>query len=121
MGLLVMLLYPGLMVPPYTIRAGLFRRAIAMTTPGMFLSHPGSEIFASYHCIDISMFSTLHNTYSADGQVGKWADFPKCSNKSFISALKKAQSSANAPNLLTGINAHLCSHDCLNAVCYEVT
>ena len=50
MVLPLMPLYPGLMVPPYTIRAGLFRRAIAMTTPGIFLSHPGSEMFASYHC-----------------------------------------------------------------------
>lgn len=48
-------LYPGLMVPPYTIRAGLFRRAIAITTPGIFLSHPGSEMFASYHCKHIKV------------------------------------------------------------------
>jgi hypothetical protein len=43
-------LLPGRMVPPYTMSEGLFRRAMAMTTPGMFLSHPGSEMLASYHC-----------------------------------------------------------------------
>ena len=38
------------MVPPYTMSEGLLRRAIAITVPGMFLSHPGSEMLASYHC-----------------------------------------------------------------------
>src|SRR5271170_2586493 len=29
---------------------GLFTLAIAIMTPGMFLSHPGKLMFASYHC-----------------------------------------------------------------------
>lgn len=41
-------LYPGRIVPPYTISAGRLRRAIAMRQPGMFLSQPGSDTFASY-------------------------------------------------------------------------
>ena len=45
---LVRALWPGLMVPPYTMMEGRFTRAIAMTVPGMFLSQPGSEMLASY-------------------------------------------------------------------------
>lgn len=41
-------LYPGRMVPPYTISAGRLRRAIAIRHPGMFLSQPGSDTLASY-------------------------------------------------------------------------
>ena len=41
---------PGLMVPPYTMSAGRLRRPMAMRAPGMFLSQPGSEMLASYHC-----------------------------------------------------------------------
>src|SRR5271155_1390415 len=29
---------------------GRLTRPMAMTTPGMFLSHPGREMLASYHC-----------------------------------------------------------------------
>ena len=36
------------MVPPYTITLGRFTRPIAITVPGMFLSHPGMLMFASY-------------------------------------------------------------------------
>lgn len=41
---------PGLMVPPYTMREGRFRRPMAMSVPGMFLSQPGRLMLASYHC-----------------------------------------------------------------------
>lgn len=34
-------------VPPYTIIVGRLWRAAAMAHPGMFLSHPGMEIFPS--------------------------------------------------------------------------
>ncbi|GAK51090.1 hypothetical protein U14_02332 [Candidatus Moduliflexus flocculans] len=34
---------------------GRFSRAIAITLPGMFLSQPGSEILASYHCARITV------------------------------------------------------------------
>mmetsp|Transcript_22983 Transcript_22983/g.45235 ORF Transcript_22983/g.45235 Transcript_22983/m.45235 type:complete len:249 (-) Transcript_22983:422-1168(-) len=47
--------FPGWIVPPYTIREGLFRRAMAMIVPGIFLSHPGMDTFASYHCADITV------------------------------------------------------------------
>ena len=43
------LAHPGLIVPPYTISDGRFTLAIAIITPGMFLSQPGIEILASYH------------------------------------------------------------------------
>ena len=43
--------------------AGRFSRAIAMMQPGMFLSQPGIETFASYHCPDIivSMESAIRS------------------------------------------------------------
>jgi hypothetical protein len=43
-----MTLCPGLMVPPYTMMEGRLRRAMAITLPGMFLSHPGRDTLASY-------------------------------------------------------------------------
>ena len=55
------LLQPGLMEPPYTMMEGLLNLAMAMTTPGMFLSHPGSEMLPSYHWphITVSMLSAM--------------------------------------------------------------
>ena len=41
---------PARIVPPYTMMAGRFRRSIAIIEPGMFLSHPGIVMTASYHC-----------------------------------------------------------------------
>ena len=35
------------MVPPYNIMAGLFKRPMAMSEPGIFLSQPGTAINAS--------------------------------------------------------------------------
>ena len=54
---------PGLIVPPYTINAGRFSRAIAITQPGMFLSHPGIATSASYHCaaMIVSMQSAIRS------------------------------------------------------------
>ena len=54
---------PGLIVPPYTMRPGRFRRPIAMMQPGMFLSQPGSEMLASYHWppITVSMESAIRS------------------------------------------------------------
>ena len=40
-------LTPGWIVPPYTIIVGLLCRTAAMKQPGMFLSHPGIEMFPS--------------------------------------------------------------------------
>src|SRR5687768_4330077 len=34
---------------------GRFRRPIAIRQPGMFLSQPGREMLASYHCADITV------------------------------------------------------------------
>ncbi len=34
---------------------GRFTRPIAITQPGMFLSQPGIEMFASYHCAHITV------------------------------------------------------------------
>ena len=55
------LLHPGLMVPPYTMMDGLLNLAMARMTPGMFLSHPGREMLASYHWphITVSMLSAM--------------------------------------------------------------
>ena len=54
---------PGLIVPPYTIRPGRLSRPMAMMHPGMFLSHPGSETLASYHCppMTVSMESAMRS------------------------------------------------------------
>ena len=41
---------PARMVPPYTMMAGTPARAAPITTPGMFLSHPGMRMAPSYHC-----------------------------------------------------------------------
>ena len=41
--------FPARMVPPYTMIAGWLRRPMAMTTPGLFLSQPGSATRSSYH------------------------------------------------------------------------
>jgi hypothetical protein len=38
---------PAWMVPPYTIIVGRLWRAAAIKHPGMFLSHPGIEMFPS--------------------------------------------------------------------------
>ena len=38
---------PARIVPPYTITDGRLTRAIAITHPGMFLSQPGMDRFAS--------------------------------------------------------------------------
>mmetsp|Transcript_33778 Transcript_33778/g.58381 ORF Transcript_33778/g.58381 Transcript_33778/m.58381 type:complete len:239 (+) Transcript_33778:1118-1834(+) len=56
-------LQPARIVPPYTMMAGRFRRAIAMRQPGMFLSQPGSAMQASYHCapITVSMESAIRS------------------------------------------------------------
>ena len=40
---------PALIVPPYTMIAGRFKRPIAIKQPGMFLSQPGIATKASYH------------------------------------------------------------------------
>jgi hypothetical protein len=48
-------LRPGRIVPPYTMIDGRFTRPIAITQPGMFLSQPGIEMFASYHCAPITV------------------------------------------------------------------
>jgi hypothetical protein len=42
---------PFLIDPPYTIRNGRLCRAAAMITPGIFLSHPGIEMLASWCCV----------------------------------------------------------------------
>lgn len=62
------LLQPGLMVPPYTMMEGRLNLAMAITTPGMFLSHPGREMLASYHWphITVSMLSAM---MSRDGRL----------------------------------------------------
>ena len=54
---------PARMVPPYTIREGRFRRAAAMIVPGMFLSQPGRDTLASYHCapMTVSMESAIRS------------------------------------------------------------
>ena len=38
------------MVPPYTNTAGMFMRAMAISAPGMFLSHPPTASTPSTHC-----------------------------------------------------------------------
>src|SRR2546423_4688035 len=42
---------------------GRLTRPIAISTPGMFLSQPGSEMFASYHCpcITVSIESAIRS------------------------------------------------------------
>jgi hypothetical protein len=48
-----------------TIMEGRLMRAIAIKHPGMFLSQPGSEMLASYHCalITVSMLSAMISLY----------------------------------------------------------
>mmetsp|Transcript_8681 Transcript_8681/g.24800 ORF Transcript_8681/g.24800 Transcript_8681/m.24800 type:complete len:233 (-) Transcript_8681:429-1127(-) len=54
---------PARMVPPYTMMEGLFRRPIAISVPGMFLSQPGRDTFASYHwaLMTVSMESAIRS------------------------------------------------------------
>jgi hypothetical protein len=53
--------YPGIIEPPYTMSDGRLCRAKAMMTPGMFLSHPGMAMQASW-CwahVTVSMLSAM--------------------------------------------------------------
>mmetsp|Transcript_43047 Transcript_43047/g.78263 ORF Transcript_43047/g.78263 Transcript_43047/m.78263 type:complete len:389 (-) Transcript_43047:384-1550(-) len=58
---------PDAMVPPYIITEGLLTRIMAITQPGMFLSHPGMVTKASYHCAPITV-SMLSAMISRDGK-----------------------------------------------------
>ena len=59
--------HPALIVPPYTISDGRFTRAMPITTPGMFLSHPATVTAPSYHCAERTV-STLSAINSRDGR-----------------------------------------------------
>ena len=41
-------------------------RAMAITVPGMFLSHPGSETLASYHCADMTV--SIESAVAVEGE-----------------------------------------------------
>jgi len=49
------------MVPPYTMMDGRFSLPMAIRVPGMFLSQPGMDTLASYHCalMTVSMESAM--------------------------------------------------------------
>src|SRR3569833_260081 len=50
---------------------GLFTRPMAITTPGMFLSHPGMEMLASYHWpfMTVSMLSAMISRLCSENRI----------------------------------------------------
>ena len=62
------LYWPGRMLPPYTNTLGMFRRAMAMTQPGMFLSQPPTVTSPSIRCpkATVSMESAMTSRLTSD-------------------------------------------------------
>lgn len=104
-----MLAIPGLIVPPYTIKLGRFKRPMAMIHPGMFLSHPGNETFASYHwpAITVSMESAIKSRDCRDMDIpGVPMEIP--SETPIVLNRKPTMSSAYTPSFTRAAKSIKC-------------